>query len=98
MTPAALEFARPFLSSAGIHLPPVGLANDRREKPGHRYRILTRQLFDFDLAVLGHQLADENRISVQLRRKHSVAQIRGISGVLLPQRAPPYPRRICPGC
>jgi hypothetical protein len=51
--PATLQFALPFLSSVGIHLPPMGLANDRREKPGHCYRILTRQLFDFDLAVLG---------------------------------------------
>ena len=55
----------------------MGFADYRREKPGHRYRILARQLFDFDLAILRHQLADENRISVQLRRKHSVAQIRG---------------------
>jgi hypothetical protein len=28
----------------------------RREKPGHCYRILARQLFDFDLAILGHKL------------------------------------------
>jgi hypothetical protein len=54
-----VQFALPFLSSAGIHLAPVGFAHDRGEKPGHRNRILTRQLFDFDLAILRHKLADK---------------------------------------
>lgn len=54
----------------------MGFADDRREKPGHLYRFLARQLFDFDLAVLGHKLADEHGTSVQLCRKHPVAQIR----------------------
>jgi hypothetical protein len=54
----------------------MGSADDRREKPRHLYRFLARQLFDFDLAILGHKLADEYGISIQLSRKHPVAQIR----------------------
>jgi hypothetical protein len=39
-------------------LPAMGLADDRRQKPGHLYRFLARQSFDFDLAILGHKLAE----------------------------------------
>jgi hypothetical protein len=63
-----LQFKLPFLTSLCIHLPAMGFADDRREKPCHLYRFLARQLFDFDLTILGHKLADEHGISGQLCR------------------------------
>src|ERR1700677_1198652 len=74
--PASLQFALPFLTGARIHLPAMSFANDRGEKPGHLYRFLARQSLDFDLAILRHELAYEHGFSVQLRREHSVAEIR----------------------
>jgi hypothetical protein len=36
--PASLQFKLPFLTSLCIHLPAMGFADDRREKPRHLYR------------------------------------------------------------
>jgi hypothetical protein len=55
---ASVRVAIPY--GAGIHLPAMGSPDDRREKARHLYRFLARQLFDFNLAILGHKLAGEH--------------------------------------
>jgi hypothetical protein len=43
---------------ARIHLPAMALAHHHGEKSGNLYRLPARELFDFYLAILRHELAD----------------------------------------
>jgi len=69
------ELSPPSVPSCLVHLPAMRSANNTRQTSCKRRRLVTSEAVDFDLEILGHQLAQDDWSFQKARSNHSVTQV-----------------------
>jgi hypothetical protein len=57
-----------------IHLSGVCLAHHRRQKSRHLQGLFARQVLDVEFQILRQQFPEEDRMAIEFRRQHAIAQ------------------------
>jgi hypothetical protein len=73
--PGGLKLLPPCVARRLVHLAAMGPSNDAGQIAGEAHGFLPRQPVDFDLQILGHQLAQHHRGIQEACGDHAIAEI-----------------------